>query len=55
MDTIRLSVVIPTFNRKPVLERTLPALLAQDFPAEQFELIYVLDGSLTARPRCCAR
>lgn len=45
MDTIRLSVVIPTFNRKPVLERTLPALLAQDFPAEQFELIYVLDGS----------
>ena len=45
MDTIRLSVVIPTFNRQQVLERTLPALLAQDFPTEQYELIYVLDGS----------
>ena len=45
MDTIRLSVVIPTFNRKHVLEHTLPALLQQDFPPEQFELIYILDGS----------
>jgi peptidoglycan/xylan/chitin deacetylase (PgdA/CDA1 family) len=45
MDTIRLSVVIPTFNRRHVLERTLPLLLAQDFLPEDYELIYVLDGS----------
>jgi len=42
---IRLSVIIPTFNRVDVLRRTLPRLLAQDFPASDYELIYVLDGS----------
>jgi len=63
METIRLSVVIPTFNREQVLKRTLPALLAQDFPSDQFELIYVLDGSTdgTARmlravkPKCAVQ
>ena len=45
MDTIRISVVIPTFNRRQVLERTLPMLQAQDFPFKDYELIYVVDGS----------
>jgi glycosyltransferase involved in cell wall biosynthesis/peptidoglycan/xylan/chitin deacetylase (PgdA/CDA1 family) len=42
---IKLSVVIPTFNRRHVLVRTLPSLLAQDFPPESYEIIVVVDGS----------
>lgn len=42
---IRLSVVIPTFNRRRVLERTIPSLLAQDMGPEDYEIIYVVDGS----------
>jgi peptidoglycan/xylan/chitin deacetylase (PgdA/CDA1 family)/GT2 family glycosyltransferase len=45
MNPIKLSVVIPTFNRRHVLERTLPSLLAQDFPPENYEVIVVVDGS----------
>ena len=45
MNPIKLSVVIPTFNRQRVLERTLPSLLAQDFPPENYEIIVVVDGS----------
>jgi glycosyltransferase involved in cell wall biosynthesis len=41
----RLSVVIPTFNRRAVLERTLTALSVQDLPPEDFEVIVVVDGS----------
>ena len=42
---LKLSVVIPTFNRRKVLERTLPALLAQDLPPQDYEVIIVMDGS----------
>ena len=45
MNAIKLSVVTATFNRRHILERTLPALLAQDLPPEDYELIYVVDGS----------
>ena len=45
MNPIRLSVVIATFNRRHVLERTLPSLLAQDFPPADYEIIVVVDGS----------
>jgi glycosyltransferase involved in cell wall biosynthesis/peptidoglycan/xylan/chitin deacetylase (PgdA/CDA1 family) len=45
MKPIKLSVVIPTFNRRHVLERTLPSLLAQDLPPEDYEVIVVVDGS----------
>jgi peptidoglycan/xylan/chitin deacetylase (PgdA/CDA1 family)/glycosyltransferase involved in cell wall biosynthesis len=45
MNAIKLSVVIPTFNRRHVLARTVPTLLAQDFPAENYELIFAVDGS----------
>ena len=41
----RLSVIIPTYNRRHVLERTLPALAAQDLPPEDCEVIVVVDGS----------
>ena len=39
----RVSVVIPTFNRWPILERALAALAAQTY--DDFEVIVVDDGS----------
>jgi glycosyltransferase involved in cell wall biosynthesis len=45
ISMLKLSVVIPTFNRREVLERTLPALLAQDLPPQDYEVIIVMDGS----------
>lgn len=42
---MRISVIIPTYNRRKVLERTLPLLLAQEFPAENYEVLVVVDGS----------
>jgi len=45
VNPVRISVVIATFERRCVLERTLPSLLAQDFPPGQYEIIVVVDGS----------
>ena len=43
---MKLSVIIPTYNRREILLRfTLPALLAQDLAADDFEVIIVDDGS----------
>lgn len=42
---MKVSVVIPTFNRRAVLERTLPTVLDQSFPAGEYEVIVVVDGS----------
>ncbi|HEY1803097.1 MAG TPA: glycosyltransferase [Terracidiphilus sp.] len=60
---IKLSVIIPTYNRRHVLQRTLPALLAQDLAAEDYEIIIVMDGSTDGtaelldewRPKCAFR
>ena len=60
---IRISVIIPTYNRRHVLERTLPGVLAQDFPPQDYEVIVVMDGSTddTAellrdlKPKCSLR
>lgn len=41
----RLSVVVPTFNRRASLLRLLTALAEQTLPAEQFEVVVVDDGS----------
>jgi glycosyltransferase involved in cell wall biosynthesis len=44
-----LSVVIPTYNRRPILEKCLRALEAQTFspesPVDRYELVLVDDGS----------
>lgn len=39
------SIIIPTYNRRRILEKVLQALLNQTYPPERFELIVVDDGS----------
>jgi glycosyltransferase involved in cell wall biosynthesis len=40
-----VSVIIATFNRRHLLERTLPLLLQQEFPPDRYEVIVIVDGS----------
>jgi glycosyltransferase involved in cell wall biosynthesis len=40
-----VSVIVPTFNRRDQLTRTLEGLAAQDFPRRRFEVVVVSDGS----------
>jgi len=42
---IDISVVIPTYNRKDILLRTLKSLLDQTYPKDKYEIIVVDDGS----------
>lgn len=42
---VKLSVVIPTFNRRQTLEVVLPSLLEQTFPVEQYEVLLCDAGS----------
>jgi GT2 family glycosyltransferase/peptidoglycan/xylan/chitin deacetylase (PgdA/CDA1 family) len=42
---MRLSIVIATYNRRHLLARTLPTVLAQSWPAEDREVVVVDDGS----------
>ena len=42
---MKLSVIIPTYNRRAVIEQTLPTVLDQTFPASEYEVIVVVDGS----------
>lgn len=40
-----VSVVVPTFNRRQSLKRLVEALALQTFPADEFEVVIVSDGS----------
>lgn len=40
-----ISVVVPTFNRREIVKRAVESLFAQNFPAGQYEVIVVVDGS----------
>ena len=42
---MKLSVIIPTFNRRDLLRRTLPSVLEQHFPVSECEVIVVVDGA----------
>jgi peptidoglycan/xylan/chitin deacetylase (PgdA/CDA1 family)/glycosyltransferase involved in cell wall biosynthesis len=43
---LKLSVVVSTFNRRDVLvSKTLPAIFKQDLPADEYEVILIVDGS----------
>ena len=43
MSTL-VSVVVPTYRRPDLLERCLKALVAQNFPADAFEIVVADDG-----------
>ncbi len=38
-------MVVPTYNRREIVLRSLEALFSQDFPSSKFEIIVVVDGS----------
>jgi GT2 family glycosyltransferase len=42
---MNISVVVPTYNRREIVSRTLNTLFAQSLPAADFEIIAVVDGS----------
>ena len=42
---IKVSVVIPTYNRRRSLARTLETLFAQDYPSDEYEVLVAVDGS----------
>ncbi len=44
-NPLKCSVIIPTYNRVPLLRRTLDSLARQALPSEQFEVLVVDDGS----------
>lgn len=41
-----ISVVVPTYNRRTVLQRSIDALLHQSLPSSAYEIVVVDDGSL---------
>lgn len=53
--SVLVSVVIPTYKRPRLLDRCLLALLAQEFPAAQFEIIVADDAGDPATWRAVAR
>ncbi|MCU1310419.1 MAG: hypothetical protein JWO20_1544 [Candidatus Angelobacter sp.] len=54
-SAIKISVVIATFDRRHILARTLPTLFQQDFPADQYEIVVVIDGSSDGTAEMLAR
>ena len=51
-STLKLSVIVPTRNRRKILlERTLPAMLGQTMAPQEFEILVVVDGSTDSTAR----
>jgi len=42
---IEASIVIPSYNRKSILEKCLEALFNQDYPNDKYEIVLIDDGS----------
>jgi len=55
MTTLLVSIIIPTYNRSDVLERTLLAFLNQQCASAGLEVIVVDDGSTDDTPSILAR
>ncbi len=55
LDGPAISVVIPTYQRAPLLERSLESLTRQTLPRSQFEVVVVDDGSSDWTPGVCER
>jgi len=47
---MKFSIIIPVYNVAPYLRECLDSLLAQDMPADEYEIIAVDDGSTDASP-----
>src|SRR6266850_2171957 len=45
LDVPGVSILIPAHNEELVIEKTVAAILASDYPAEKLELIVLNDGS----------
>jgi GT2 family glycosyltransferase len=44
MDSLLVSIVIPTFNRPRILEKCLDSIAKLEYPVDRFEVIVVNDG-----------
>ena len=44
-SALDVSVVVPTYNRREIVIRSLETLFRQDFPSSRFEIVVVVDGS----------
>jgi GT2 family glycosyltransferase/peptidoglycan/xylan/chitin deacetylase (PgdA/CDA1 family) len=42
---MKVSIIIPTYNRRKLLQRCLDTVLTQDFHKNEYEVIVVVDGS----------
>ncbi len=42
---VEASIIIPTYNRKSILEKCLEALFNQNYPKDKYEIILIDDGS----------
>lgn len=40
-----ISVVVPTYNRREMVRRTVESLFKQNFPPDRYEIVVVVDGS----------
>ncbi|OIV38063.1 hypothetical protein BIV57_07820 [Mangrovactinospora gilvigrisea] len=47
---MRISIVVPTYNTGPYLERLVDSLLAQSLGRDRFEVVFVDDGSTDGTP-----
>src|SRR6187551_2593538 len=42
--SLKVSIIVPTYKRPLLLKRCLEALISQDFPEDDYEIIIVTDG-----------
>ena len=42
---MKVSIILPTYNRKKLLKKCIESLISQNYPKEDFEIIVIDDGS----------